>query len=157
METLHTNINRLGDIDPLIEVRRVGMDSLETIRDLNVRIFNEQRVINSLEREDLVMLLALINGVPIGFKVGYRENRFAFYSAKGGVLEEYRGRGAARAMLYELEKVSREKGYKKLAYDTFPNIHSGMTVLGLAEGYRVVRADFNSVYKDFRLRFEKRL
>ncbi len=147
----------MGDVDPAIVIKSVTLDSLPTIRDLNTRIFQEQRIINSLEREDLLMLIAFIGDVPIGFKVGYRENRFTFYSAKGGVLDEYRGRGAARAMLYEMEKISRERGYKKMAYDTFPNLHSGMTVMGLSEGYRVVRADFNSVYRDFRLRFEKRL
>jgi hypothetical protein len=32
-----------------------------------------------------------------------------------------------------------------------------MTILGLNEGFRVVKADFNKAYKDWRLRLEKGL
>jgi hypothetical protein len=32
-----------------------------------------------------------------------------------------------------------------------------MTVLGLAEGFRVMKADYNPSYRDYRLRFEKKL
>ena len=46
-------------------------------------------------------------------------------------------------------------GYRRLAFDTFPNLHLGMTVLGLTEGYRVETAGYNAAYQDYRLRFEK--
>ncbi len=138
-----------------LRIDSVGMESLPIIKDLNSTIFGEERVINSLDREDLMMLIAWVGEEPAGFKVGYRENRFSFYSAKGGVLPEYRGFGIAKLLLDEMVLRAQEAGYRRLAYDTFPNMHPGMTVLGFAEGFKIVKADFNTVYRDFRLRFEK--
>ena len=140
-----------------VDVRVVGLDHLFVVEDLNQRIFHEDRVINTFDREDLLILLAYVDGSPVGFKIGYREDRFTFYSAKGGVLQQYRRRGVARILLDHLCETVRGWGYKRVAYDTFPNRHGGMTVMGLAEGFRVTRADYNPVYRDFRLRFEKDL
>ena len=142
---------------PVLRVEAVGLDALDTVRVLNRTIFDEERVINTFDRADLLILVAYADHVPCGFKVGYRENRTTFYSAKGGVLPAYRRQGVARRLLHAMEVEARARGFAHFAYDTFPNRHAGMTVLGLAEGYRLVRADFNSTYGDYRLRFEKRL
>lgn len=148
---------RAEEIAAHATVVEVDRSSLPVIKTLNQTIFSEERVINTFDREDLMMLLATIDGEPVGFKIGYRENRFVFYSAKGGVLSEYRRQGLARKMLYEMMSRSRERGYIRFAFDTFPNRHEGMTILGLQEGFRVVKADFNKTYKDWRLRLEKRM
>jgi GNAT superfamily N-acetyltransferase len=140
-----------------LEVRQVGMDVLPTIQDLNLEIFEEERVINSFERDDLLILVAYLANEPIGFKIGYRENRYTFYSAKGGVLAPHRRSGVARALLNEMCEVARDWGYSRLAYDTFPNRHPGMTIMGLLEGFRVTDAGFNRAYRDFRVRLEKAL
>lgn len=138
----------------VVEVDRA---SLEVVSWLNETIFEEERVINTFDREDLMILLAVVDEEPVGFKIGYRENRFVYYSAKGGVLPEYRRQGLARKLLYEMMSRARARGYIRFAYDTFPNRHAGMTILGLHEGFRVVKADFNKTYKDWRLRLEKRM
>ncbi|MEO1630002.1 MAG: hypothetical protein AAFU38_04440, partial [Bacteroidota bacterium] len=75
-----------SDFPPSLRVERVGMDRFAEVRAINEAIFNEARVINQLDRRDLVMLLASLNDTPVGFKVGYGENRTTFYSAKGGTL-----------------------------------------------------------------------
>jgi len=138
----------------IVEVDRT---SLDIVRALNVAIFHEERIINTFDREDLIMLLAVVDGEPVGFKIGYRENRFVFYSAKGGVLPEHRREGVALKMLHEMLSLARERGYIRFAYDTFPNRDAGMTIIGLNEGFRVVKADFNKTYKDWRIRLEKPL
>lgn len=140
-----------------LTIEPVGLEALDVIRALNRVCFDEERVINTFDRQGLRMLLAYAEGEPVGFKIGYRENRFNFYSAKGGVAPRFRRSGVARLLLDRMEEMARDEGYRYFCYDTFPNIHPGMTVLGLAAGYRVTRADFNATYRDFRLRFEKRL
>ena len=135
----------------------VGLDALDTIRALNRTIFGEERVINTFERDDLTILLASTGGVACGFKIGYRENRHTFYSAKGGVLDAFRRRGVARALLRAMEGEARRRGYAVFAYDTFPNRDPGMAILGFVDGYRLTRADFNATYQDHRLRLERRL
>lgn len=138
-------------------IREIGLDELEPVRWMNREIFDEERVINTFERQHLLILLAEVDGRPAGFKIGYRENRFVYYSAKGGVLPAYRRAGLARAMLNDMIERVRPSGYRRFAFDTFPNLHPGMTVLALREGFRVVQADYNPTYRDFRLRFEIRL
>lgn len=146
-----------GMPDPDVRIEAIGLDQLEVVRVLNKAIFDEERIINTFDRDDLLMLVAYVDGEPVGFKIGYRENRFTFYSAKGGVLPAFRRRGIARRLLGEMVSRVSSRGYLRLAYDTFPNRHPGMTVMGLATGFRLVKTDFNATYQDFRLRFEKRL
>ncbi len=140
-----------------VDVRVVGLEHLDVIQSINWSVFREERIINTMEREDLLMLLAYVDGKAVGFKIGYQEDRFTFYSAKGGVLADHRNRGVARLLLQHMCDIARGWGYRKLAYDTFPNKHPGMTVMGLKEGFRVTRADYNPTYRDFRIRFEKEL
>lgn len=157
--TEHTAEARVeqGNRRGTIRIEEVDLSALDTIRAMNAAIFDEERVINTFQRDDLLMLMAYIDDVPVGFKIGYRENRFTFYSAKGGVLPDYRRTGLARRMLYDMMARVKEKGYVRFAFDTFPNRHPGMTILALNEGFRLVKADFNTVYRDYRLRFEKKL
>lgn len=140
-----------------VTIEEVGVDKLDVIQDLNLTIFEEQRIINTFDREDLMLLLASIDGEAIAFKIGYRENRFIYYSAKGGVLPEYRRNGIARLLLFDMMDRIRTRGYQRFAFDTFPNRHPGMAVMALQEGFRITKADFNTTYRDYRLRFEKKL
>lgn len=148
-------LSLLGPMDvPGLEIRELSRDDLRSIPEMNRIIFEEDRIINTFDRGDLVILEALVDGVPAGFKIGYRENRFAFYSAKGGVLPEYRRKGIARALLSEMIRIARKKGYRRFTFDTFPNLHPGMTIMALRLGFRIVRADYNTVYREYRVRFE---
>lgn len=140
-----------------VKIEAVGFEKLDVIRLLNVTIFEEERVINTFDREDLMMLLACVEEEPIGFKIGYRQDEETFYSAKGGVVAAFRRKGIARLMLYEMMDRVRVKGYQRFTFDTFPNKHPGMTILGLEEGFTVIKADFNTVFQDYRLQFEKSL
>lgn len=140
-----------------VKIEAVGFEKLDVIRLLNVTIFEEERVINTFDREDLMMLLASCGEEPIGFKIGYRQDKETFYSAKGGVLASFRRKGIARLMLYEMMERVRAQGFRRFTFDTFPNKHPGMTILGLEEGFTVIKADFNTVFQDYRLQFEKSL
>ena len=142
---------------PGLRVERLDLDRFGEIRQLNQQVFGDDRVIFRLDRDDLLLLLATVRGRPAGYKVGYAESHTTFYSAKGGVAPDWRRRGIARALLLEMEAEARRMGYTRLAYDTFPNKHPGMTALGMAEGFRVTAAGYNSAYRDFRLRFERAL
>ncbi len=138
-----------------LRIERLGMDHYAELQDLHEAIFDERRVIFRLDRRDLMFLVGYLDDRAVAFKVGYGEDGKTYYSAKGGVLEGYRRQGVARALLFRMEDEAREMGYRRLAFDTFPNRHLGMTVLGLNERYRVTAAGFNAAYQDYRIRFEK--
>lgn len=140
-----------------LTIAEVDLDDLDLIRDLNVAIFDDEHIINTFDRDDLLMLVAWTDDAAVGFKLGYRRDAATFYSAKGGVREAYRRHGIARALLHAMMDVVRSRGYERLVYDTFPNKHPGMTVLGLDEGFRVIRAGYSPRYEDYRLRFERPL
>ena len=140
-----------------LAVERVGLDRFDDVRALNAAIFGESRVIHRLDRDDLLILLAQRDGRAVGFKVGYAESPSTFYSAKGGVLPEERRHGVARTLLAAMQAEARRMGYARFAFDTFPNKHPGMTVLGLAAGFTVTAAGYNAAYRDYRLRFEQDL
>ena len=142
---------------PGLRIERVPVSRYHEVQTLNEAVFGERRVIFRLDRTDLVILVAWLDGRRVGYKVGYAEDSTTFYSAKGGVLDGYRRRGIARALLYRMMAEARRLGYGRFAFDTFPNRHAGMTVLGLAEGFAVAAAGYNAAYKDYRLRFEKAL
>ena len=137
-----------------LNIVEVGMEQLDTIRRLNVEIFDDEHIIKTFDRDDLLILLAQSTGTVVGFKLGYQLDADTFYSAKGGVRSAYRRNGIARALLCTMLDVVEQRGYERFVYDTFPNKHPGMTVLGLDEGFEVVRAGYSSQYQDYRLRFE---
>lgn len=137
-----------------LDIVEVGMERLDTIRRLNVEIFDDEHIIKTFDRDDLLMLLARSTGTVAGFKLGYQLDAATFYSAKGGVRPAFRRNGIARALLYAMLDVVERRGYERFVYDTFPNKHPGMTVLGLDEGFEVVRAGYSTQYQDYRLRFE---
>lgn len=142
---------------PGLSIERVPVARFDEVRRLNEAVFGEARVIYRMDRADLTILLAVMAGEAVGYKVGYGESAATFYSAKGGVLPGWRRRGIARALLVRMEAEARAMGYRRFAYDTFPNKHPGMTVLGLAVGYTVTAAGYNAAYRDYRLRFERDL
>ena len=144
-------------MEPGVVIRRLGIEDLAIIDRMNREIFGEKRIINSFDRGDLLILLAEVDGQPVGFKMGYRQNRLVYYSAKGGVLAPWRNRGIAVALMDQMLDYARASGYRRFAYDTFPNKHPGMAVLGLKRGFRITEADFNRTYEDFRIRFETSL
>jgi ribosomal protein S18 acetylase RimI-like enzyme len=153
-----------GDIEVIprepvagLKILELSVDSMAEIFQLNETIFGEERVINTFDRPDLLLLLATIDDKPVGFKVGYRENRFVYYSAKGGVLADARRSGVAVALMDSMMERAGALGYTRFAFDTFPNLHPGMTVLGIREGFRLMKADYNTTYREYRLRFEKRI
>jgi GNAT superfamily N-acetyltransferase len=136
-----------------LTIGEVSLDRLDLIRRLNVAIFDDEHIINTFDRDDLLILVAWTDDVAVGFKIGYRRDASTFYSAKGGVRGAYRRNGIARALLYAMLDTAAARGYERFVYDTFPNKHPGMTVMGLDEGFRVIRAGYSPRYEDYRLRF----
>jgi len=140
-----------------LRIHELSVDDISEIRQMNTTIFHEERVINSFDKEDLMILQAELDGKPVGFKIGYRENRFTFYSAKGGIMPGFRRQGIALVLLDEMMRKVRQRGYRRFAFDTFPNLHPGMTILALEHGFTLVKSDYNTVYREYRLRFEMKL
>jgi len=139
--------------DAILSIHQVGFEAMPAIAAMNRTIFGEERVINRFDRMDLIMLIAYVDGEPVGFKIGYGLNHHIYYSAKGGVMAAYRRRGIAGALLDHMMAEAASRGYKSFTFDTFPNQHTGMTLLALQRGFHVAEIKHSDVYHDIRLRF----
>ena len=140
-----------------VEICEVGFEALSLLGTMNRRLFSEKRIINRFDRPDVIMLVAYVNVHPVGFKIGYGLENGTYYSAKGGVLESHRRLGIATRLLIEMMKIANRSGYSRFAFDTFPNIDIGMTLLAIREGFVLTGVDYSEGYKNYRFRFAKAL
>jgi GNAT superfamily N-acetyltransferase len=124
-----------------IEITEVGPAEYPLIRVLRDTIFGEfkHRYAATFEegiegRQDVLALMAHLEGNPVGYKVGYREGPRRYYSWTGGVLRDYRGQGVARRMQEWQHAWLRARGYHRVEFTSF-NKFRGMLQFGLATGF----------------------
>lgn len=137
--------------DKSLKLFRLPLSQIDRILSMNKILFGEDRVINSYDRNDLLILLLEIDGIRAGFKVGYGLPDGIFYSAKGGVMPAFRRQGFARLMTVEMMKLAAKRGYSTFDFDTFPNQAPEMLMMGLSDGFKVTDAGWNEVHNDFRI------
>ncbi len=95
-------------------------------------------------------LIACVNGVPAGFKLGYALGETAFCSWLGGVLPEFRRDGVAQGLLAAQEKWAMEQGYRTLTVKT-RNKFRGMLMLLVKNGYQLIEVELKGMPDDYRL------
>lgn len=101
-------------------------------------------------------LIACVNGLPAGFKLGYALSETEFYSWLGGVLPEFRRDGVAQALLAAQEKWAVEQGYRTLSVKT-RNKFRGMLMMLLKNGYQLIEMERKGDPADSRLLLQKSL
>lgn len=137
---------------PPLSIELDGFRHLSSVLRLNEQIFGEDRLINRMDHELLILLTAHFGDRLAGFKIGYALGPKIFYSAKGATSPLYRRRGVARQLLEAMLNLAEEKGFDEFHYDTFPGIYPGMTILGLRHGFQIQKISWNTRYKEFQLR-----
>jgi GNAT superfamily N-acetyltransferase len=140
-----------------ITVQRDSFVHLDAVRDLNRRVFGEERLINRLDHDPLIFLTAHCNGRLAGFKIGYSLNRRVFYSAKSATDPDFRRCGVAGALMDAMIHDALVLGFRELQYDTFPARWPGMVVIGLKYGFRIKNLQWNADYGDFQVRLAREL
>lgn len=138
-------------VDKSVKLYHLPALQIDRILPMNKILFGEDRVINSYDRNDLLIFLLEVDGLRAGFKVGYGKDEGIFYSAKGGVMPAFRRRGFARLMTLEMMRMAHKLGYSTFEFDTFPNQAPEMLMMGLNDGFKVTDTGWNEVHKDFRI------
>lgn len=138
-------------------ITRLPREQLHKLEALNYELFRERRIINRTDHKTLIILIAQLHDIPVGFKIGYGRKNKEFYSAKGGVLPGFRRKKLASTMLDVMMRLAAEQQFNTFTYDTFPNMHKGMTLLGLQRDFEVVDAKYNARYSDYQLTLQKNL
>ena len=102
-----------------------------------------------------LILIAEVDGKPVGFKVGYqRDSPELFYSWMGGVLDSYRRMGIATKLADEQERWAKNHGYLKVYFKT-RNRFSKMIHFGLNRGFKIVDLIKKGGIDDYRVVMEK--
>lgn len=109
-----------------LDVSEVGPAEYPLIGVLRDAVFGDfpHRFSNSLEemlagRQDVLALIAHLEGNPVGFAVGCRDNPNRYYLMLCGVLKEYRGQGLMTRMMQWHEGFAGSHGYRTLFFNTF--------------------------------------
>ena len=97
----------------------------------------------SLEgKRNILICLAVEQGVPVGFKIGFEERQYYFESWRGGVVETARGRGIAEQML-RLQHAWCEQQDFRIISTTCSNDNVPMITLNMRNGLLIVGTFFD--------------
>jgi ribosomal protein S18 acetylase RimI-like enzyme len=117
----------------------------------------EEEYTKRLAGKKFLLLIASINKVAVGFKVGYdKENNGSFYSWMGGVLPAYREAGVARELANVQETWARENGFTSIRFKT-RNRHKAMLLFGINNGFQIIAVEPREIIAEYRLLLEKKL
>lgn len=118
--------------------------ALHTLQDIRQR----------LDGRVSLLQIALCNGRPAGFKIGYALSDSVFYSWLGGVLPAYRRRGIAQFLLHNQEEWALNHGYHRIEVKT-RNAFPAMLMMLIKSGYQLVELEKTASVVDYRLRLAK--
>lgn len=100
------------------------------------------------------LIVAYVDGKPVGFKLGYEKEKKEFYSWLGGVLPECRGIGIAEDLMKAQHQWCKKQGYKKITTQT-QNRFKNMLLLNLKEGFEITGTKQSST--GFSILLEKKI
>ena len=146
----------------VIEISEVGPTEyplLQTLRDAIFTPFGHTSISSIdqqfADRQDLLTVIAHLEGNPVGFAAGYRRSPNVFYLNYLGLLADYRGQGWGRQMLERQEAFAQARQYRRIEFNTF-NHFPGMIRLGLNSGYLPVGVEqHDGTWQDLAIRFAK--
>lgn len=95
-----------------------------------------ERLHSKLDGVVSLILVAKLDGVIVGYKVGYQLTAETFYSWLGGVIPQYRKQGIATLLLSYQEQWVLNAGYKQIKVKSM-NRFPGMLKLLIANGYEI--------------------
>lgn len=110
------------------------------IQQVFFKVFDEATDEDFLERvnekADLTVLLAYDDEELVGFKIGHYLSKGIYRSWLGGVVQNHRGKGIAKALLERQHLICIEKGYSQIQTQTNGK-NTSMLILNLKEGFHI--------------------
>lgn len=124
------------------EIVILGPGELRLICDLYSQVFRPSRPEEFFRRRlngrtNPLILLAQIEGRPVGFAIGYENKPRTFYCWLIGVLPDFRRSGIASQIMEAMASFSREHEYTTIRFECF-NWQRPMLHLAIAQDYDIV-------------------
>ncbi len=145
----------------MLPIIKIQEDSLETVVAISKKIpefHNPHELVTYQERlknVPSITLVAYVDGVPAGFKVGYERDGY-FYSWMGAILPAYRRLGIARQLAEQQEAWAKEKGYPHVTFKT-RNRLKPMLLFALSRGFDIIEIQPKATIAEYRIILRKKL
>lgn len=148
----YTNIRdggmiRAGTVEEAYEVflSVPELDQYLSLQEMKERLCGEHHII-----------VAEIDHILVGFKIGYLKDNAEFYSWLGGVLPKYRQTGVAQKLLLFQENWVRKLGVKSISVKSMNRFPSMLRML-IKNGYKIQGVEFYGDSEKERINFVKQL
>ena len=143
------------------EIIPVGLGELDLIADLYNQVFTPPRDLESLRRRfegrrNVLILVAQLDGRPVGFLTALELKPDTHFGWLCGVLPDFRRAGIASQLLQGHEAWAREQGYEILRFECY-NRHRPMLHTAITHGYNIVGIRWDGQHQDNLVIFEKDL
>ena len=102
-----------------------------------------------------LVLVAYVDDVPAGFKVGYERDGY-FYSWMGAILPNYRRLGLARKLAEKQETWAKAKGYPHVTFKT-RNRLKPMLLFAIGRGFDIIDIQPKATIDEYRIILRKLL
>ena len=102
-----------------------------------------------------LVLVAYVDNVPAGFKVGYERDGY-FYSWMGAILPAYRRLGLARKLAEKQEVWAKAKGYPHITFKT-RNRLKPMLLFAIGRGFDIIDIQPKATVDEYRIILRKLL
>lgn len=103
-----------------------------------------------------LILVAEVDGVLAGYKVGYAQSDTLFYSWLGGVLPAHRRLGLAQRLLEYQEQWVAQQGYGAIEVRS-KNKFPGMLMLLIKNSYKIVEVESSAPLDERKITFRKEI
>ncbi|HEX7009450.1 MAG TPA: GNAT family N-acetyltransferase [Phycisphaeraceae bacterium] len=120
----------------------VGKQDIPLLTQLYNEVFQPARTEAFFERRFLgrhneLIMLAVVDGRPVGFFVGFELKPDIFFEWLYGVVPAYRRQGIASQLMEAVHAWARDQGYEACRFECH-NQHRPMLHLAIANGYDIV-------------------
>ena len=145
--------------DAVIDV--VGQEELPTIVELYNQIFRPPRSVESFRRryqgrQNILQLLAKVDGKPVGFFLGFELKPDTFFAWFYGVLPDGRRLGVGSQLMDAAHAWAKQNGYEIMRLEC-QNAHRPMLHLAIELGYDIVGMRWDADRGENLVIFEKNL
>ena len=103
-----------------------------------------------------LIVVAEVDQILVGFKIGYLKNNVEFYSWLGGVVPGYRQTGIAQELLLFQETYVKKLGVKNISVKSMNRFPSMLRML-IKNGYQIESVQFYGDSEKERINFVKLL
>lgn len=147
-------------VEYVVESGVLTQTKLEMLASINEDVFGfgerPQDLASFLsERERVLLCMALQDGVPVGFKLGFQQAPDVFESWRGGVVCSVRRKGIATHLLHLQHEWCVRRGFRTITTTTNSD-NSPMLILNLRGGFHIV-GTFSNQSQHLKIVLEKPL